>query len=125
MKEVVSVVLSALLSSLGFYFSKPILFLPSLFLIIMAYVIGKMPKIRSQEDVKKFLVKYVKISSEEEVCNKKIIYTQDASLFVFFPSRVKSDVALVDGKYCIIKKGNEVLVYDAYQGIDEAVRILC
>lgn len=124
MKEVVLLALAALLSSLGFYFSEPVLFLPALVLIVVAYVISKMPKIRSQEDVNRFLVKYVKISGEE-LCSKKIVYTQDTGLFVFFPSRVKSDVALVDGRHCVIKKGNEVLVYDVYQGIDEAVRILC
>ncbi|BDC17325.1 hypothetical protein [Acidianus sp. HS-5] len=122
MKEVITIALSALSTSLGYYFSKPILFLPSILLIMMTYMITKMPRIKSQEDVNKFLEKYEK--KGEEVCNK-IVYTHDLSIFGFFPSKTGNNIALVDGKHCIIKKGNEVLIYDTYQGIDEAIKILC
>ncbi len=110
---------ASLLIAISFYFSVPLLSLFSILLIIITYNLSKLPNIVDS----KSLARYIKRLNIKPCCN--IMFDNNADIYAFFPSKIGNDSFLVSSDHCIIKKNNEVIVYDKYNGIEAIINEFC
>jgi len=54
-----------------------------------------------------------------------IVFNNNAELYAFFPSKLEDSIALIGKNHCVIKKNGQILIYDKYEGIEEAINELC
>jgi hypothetical protein len=106
-------------ASLAYYFNNYFLLLivpPALYL---QYELGRAPKIKDQRSLERYVRRVY-----GKRCQGMIVFDKNASLYAFFPSRMRDNTAVLNEELCVIKTNGEIRVMGVYDGIEEALKLL-
>ncbi|MCY0859824.1 MAG: hypothetical protein OWQ54_05275 [Sulfolobaceae archaeon] len=109
----ISLALVALFVTLFIFYRNPYLLIPIPFLLFISVKGVRFPKIRDQKSLNDFIRKYYGIKGANN-----ILYDAQGAIYAYFPSMLKSGIAVVTDKYFILKKEQNVEVYCKYEGLD-------
>ncbi len=114
-----TIVFSAMVS-LAYYLGIPLLILAGAPLIYIQYYLVTRQKVVDQESLETYISGNYGVS-----CNGKITFVDNVDLYLFFPSKMNDNSAIVDKNRCLIKVNGVVKSMPLYEGIEEAVNLLC
>ncbi|ABP95494.1 MULTISPECIES: hypothetical protein [Metallosphaera] len=110
----------SIMTAAAFYFNDILLVLLALPLLFIQYFVTKSHEIVDQESLNAYIKHAYGIS-----CEGIISFTEDLELYLYFPSKMKDNTAMVSRDKCVIKINGTVKSMEVYEGIEEAVTKLC
>ncbi|MCG3110141.1 hypothetical protein L3N51_02438 [Metallosphaera sp. J1] len=106
--------------SVAYYLGVPLLILAGAPLLLLQYYLVTRRQIVDQQSLEAYIMENYGVS-----CEGKITFVDNVDLYLFFPSKINDNTAIVDRNRCIIKLNGKVKSMGLYEGIEEAISKLC